>query len=57
MKFIVKLAKTLNMTVISQGVEQQAQYDILQQLNCEYMQGFFYSKPMSITEFEKTYMA
>lgn len=57
LKFIVKLAKTLNMTVISQGVEQQAQYDILQQLNCEYMQGFFYSKPMSITEFEKTYMA
>ena len=56
LRFIVKLAKTLNMTVISQGVEQQAQYDILHQLNCEYMQGFFYSKPMSITEFEKTYM-
>jgi EAL domain-containing protein (putative c-di-GMP-specific phosphodiesterase class I) len=56
LKFIVKLAKTLNMTVISQGVEQQAQYDILHQLDCEFMQGYYYSKPMSITEFEKTFM-
>ena len=56
LKFIVKLAKTLNMTVISQGVEQQVQYDILHQLACEYMQGYYYSKPMSVTEFERTYM-
>lgn len=57
LKFIVKLAKTLNMIVISQGVEHKSQYDILHQLDCDYMQGFYYSKPMSITEFEKTYLS
>ena len=56
LRFIVKLAKTLNMIVISQGVEQQNQYEILHQLNCDYMQGYYYSKPMMITDFEKKYM-
>ncbi len=57
LKFIVALAKTLNMTVISQGVEQKNQYEILQQLKCNFMQGYYYSKPMGITEFEKKYLS
>lgn len=56
LKFMVKLAKTLNMIVISQGVEHQSQYDILRQLKCDYMQGYHFSKLLSITEFEKKYM-
>ena len=55
LRFMVSLAKTLNMIVISQGVEHQKQYDILQQLKCDYMQGYYYSKPMMITDFEKKY--
>ena len=55
LKFIVTLAKTLKMTVISQGVEHKNQYDILHQLKCDFMQGFYYSKPLYITEFEKKY--
>lgn len=56
LKFMVKLAKTLNMIVISQGVEHQSQYDILRQLKCDYMQGYHFSKLLSITDFEKKYM-
>ena len=56
LKFIVALAKTLKMIVISQGVEYKKQYDILHQLRCDYMQGFYYSKPMGITEFEKKFL-
>ena len=56
LKFIVTLAKTLKMTVISQGVEHKNQYDILHQLKCDFMQGFYYSKPLYITEFEKKYL-
>ena len=56
LKFIVSLAKTLNMLVISQGVETKKQCEILHQLGCDYMQGYFYSKPLGITEFEKKYL-
>ena len=57
LKFMVSLAKTLNMRVISQGIEQKSQCEMLKELGCDYMQGFYFSKPMPITEFEKTYMS
>ena len=57
LKFIVSLAKTLNMIIISQGVETKKQCEMLQQLDCEFMQGYFYSKPLGITEFEKKYLS
>jgi len=53
LKFIVSLAKTLDMNVISQGVETDEQYEILHKLDCDFMQGYYYSTPLNGVELEE----
>jgi diguanylate cyclase (GGDEF)-like protein/PAS domain S-box-containing protein len=43
---IIKLAQNLKMKVIAEGIETAEQLAQLQQLNCEYGQGYFFSKPL-----------
>lgn len=49
---VVSLAKSLNLTTVSEGVETQRQVDFLKGLGCDMIQGFFYYKPMSGSDFE-----
>jgi EAL domain-containing protein (putative c-di-GMP-specific phosphodiesterase class I) len=42
---ILALAGALSMQVIAEGIETQAQHDVLIQLGCEFGQGFFYARP------------
>lgn len=48
---IIKLAHSLGKEVIAEGVEDLACLDILKQMNCEKIQGYYYGKPMSFEEF------
>lgn len=48
---IVTIAHNLDLHVVAEGVEQAAQIAILEQLNCETVQGYYYSKPLSRAEF------
>lgn len=43
---IIGLAKALNLSVTSEGIETEAQLQRLQSLECEYGQGYFFSKPV-----------
>ena len=43
---IVALAHSLNMDVVAEGVETLQQLELLQQLNCEYIQGYLFSQPL-----------
>ncbi len=52
---IVKMAKDLNISVLSEGVETQNQVDFLTQIGCDMVQGYFFSKPIPIDEFEKKF--
>nr|WP_315485448.1 EAL domain-containing protein [uncultured Undibacterium sp.] len=45
-KAIVSMAHALNMTVVAEGVETQEQLDILRELHCDEVQGFFVSRPV-----------
>ncbi len=49
---IVNLAQTLKMNVIAEGVETIEQQAILTELNCEYGQGYLFSKPVGSTDAE-----
>ncbi|MBT5403217.1 MAG: EAL domain-containing protein, partial [Crocinitomicaceae bacterium] len=51
-KAIIALAHSLNLTVISEGVETQAQYDLLRNMNCDEAQGFYFGPAISAEEFE-----
>jgi diguanylate cyclase (GGDEF)-like protein/PAS domain S-box-containing protein len=49
---IISLAKALNMSVIAEGVETEEQLNLLKELQCQEMQGYLYSPPVSSEKFE-----
>lgn len=46
-KAVIKLSHALGLEVVAEGVETQAQQDILRELGCDQLQGFLYAKPMA----------
>lgn len=50
---VVRMAHQMGMSVIAEGVETKEQADYLLQLNCEQMQGYYFSRPIPVEEFEK----
>jgi diguanylate cyclase (GGDEF)-like protein len=50
---IIAMGKALGLKVIAEGVETRAQWDILQSLGCEEVQGFFVSKPLPAADFAR----
>lgn len=49
---IISMAKQLNMKVLSEGVETQNQSDFLKSVLCDMAQGYLYSRPIPVKEFE-----
>jgi EAL domain-containing protein (putative c-di-GMP-specific phosphodiesterase class I) len=47
------LARNLGMATVAEGIERQSQVLALQELRCEYAQGYFFGKPMSAPELEQ----
>jgi len=46
-KVIVSLAKTLGMSVVAEGVETNKQSEFLKSIECDMVQGFLYSRPLT----------
>jgi len=44
---ILSIAKSLNLKVVAEGVEEKAQCDMLAKHNCQFVQGYFFSKPIT----------
>lgn len=42
------MAKKLNIASVAEGVETQADWDLLQQLGCDFAQGYFIARPMEV---------
>ena len=52
-KQIVALAKYLNLICLAEGAEDKIQVDLLREFGCEVVQGYYYSKPLPVEEYEK----
>ena len=50
---IAMLAKSYNLDVIAEGVENEEQLKFLSQIGCNVIQGYYYSKPLNKNDFEK----
>lgn len=47
---VITLSHGLGLSVVAEGVENQAQLDILAQKRCDQVQGYWLSKPLSVSE-------
>ncbi len=50
---VVRLAKWLSIPAIAEGAERSDQISFLRSVGCEYVQGYYFAKPMPIEEYEK----
>lgn len=53
LRSIIDMAHTLDIRVVSEGIETVEQLDMLRSLNCEIGQGFLFAKPMPIEDYDK----
>lgn len=47
---IIQMAHRLKMKVVAEGVESAQQVELLREMGCDYIQGYYYSKPLPINE-------
>lgn len=50
---VINMAKVMALPIIMEGVETKEQCDFIASLGCQYIQGFYYYRPLPIGEFEK----
>lgn len=52
LRFIVDLARWMKLNVVAEGVETREQLECIKAIGCDYAQGFYFAKPMSVGGFE-----
>ena len=50
---IIELAHSLNLRVVAEGVETQAQLAFLKAAGCDQIQGYLFSRPLPMQELER----
>lgn len=50
---VIDMAHKLKLKTIAEGVETEEQYAIIRDIGCDYIQGYFFSKPLDRESFEK----
>ena len=56
LRHIITLAKELGFVCLAEGAEIKSQVERLRDLGCEIIQGYYYSKPIPISEYEEKYL-
>ena len=47
----IRMLRSLNLEIVVEGVETKEQLDLMTQLNCDYIQGYHFSKPLPKDDF------
>ena len=50
---ILDIARNLKVPVVAEGVETKAQLSVLRDLGCSYVQGYYFSRPLHVADFER----
>jgi EAL domain-containing protein (putative c-di-GMP-specific phosphodiesterase class I) len=53
---VVALATSMGLKTVAEGVETAEQYRLLQKLGCDTCQGYYFSKPVPVAEFEEKFL-
>ena len=55
LKMIISLCKQLGMEAITEGVETKEHVDFLTEIGTDVFQGYYFAKPIPVSEFEERY--
>ncbi len=55
LRSIISLSHDIGMDVITEGVENVDQLSMLAKMNCDWFQGYYFSKPIAVGDFEEKY--
>jgi PAS domain S-box-containing protein len=53
----IRVARTLGMSTVAEGIETQGQADLMQQLECDYGQGYLFAKPLEAADLQRWALA
>lgn len=53
LQFVTDLARRMHLSVVAEGVETREQLDRLLEVDCDYVQGYYFARPMPAEEFEQ----
>ena len=53
---IIHMSTDLNIVPLTEGVETEKQYDELSRMGCKLFQGYFFARPMTVSDFEAHYI-
>lgn len=56
LRFIMELARYMDLSVVAEGVETSDQFERIREVKCNYVQGYYFGKPMPRQEFEALFM-
>ena len=54
---IISLCKKLGLSVVTEGVETREQLERLMKLGCDIYQGYYFSEPIAVKQFEEIYFS
>jgi diguanylate cyclase (GGDEF)-like protein/PAS domain S-box-containing protein len=49
---VIAMAGSLKLKVVAEGVENRSQLELLRSMNCHYAQGYYFSRPIALEQFE-----
>lgn len=53
---IIQMAKRLKIRTVAEGIETKEQVEYLKKIGCDWIQGYYFAKPMPISKFEEIYL-
>ena len=52
-RYMIQMAKTMDIRTIAEGIEQKFQVDMLKEYGCDMIQGYYFSRPLAAPDYEK----
>lgn len=52
-KSVIDMSKALKLKTVAEGIEEREQVEMLKRLRCDYIQGYYFARPLPIDQFEK----